>query len=496
MSQPSSDAARLEMRDIRKAFGAQIALGGVSLKIHAGEVHALVGENGAGKSTLMKILSGAYQPDSGTMFVDGQPYAPANPADGRQRGVGMIYQELSIAPHLSVAENIWLGIEPQKGLVLDRTKMRTEAQATLAGLGHGTIDVDQPAGQLSVSHQQIVEIARALSMGCKIIVFDEPTSSLAQADVQRLFDLIDQLSRRGLAIIYISHFLEEVRRLSSRLTILRDGQSVACHVTSAITDDAIVAEMVGREVKDLYPRSQRQLGEILLEATIPQRGTLTLRRGEVVGLCGLVGAGRTEFLRAVFGLEENTSQKITIAGHSQLAEPRNNWLHRMGLVSENRKEEGLALELSIADNVCLPALKKVAKLGFVSPATCEAHTVEWIDKFGIRCQGPNQAIGRLSGGNQQKAAIARLLEADCDILLLDEPTRGIDIAAKAKIYEIIDQLVADPIRPRAVLMVSSYLPELLGVCDRIAAVRRGQVGEATPVAQTNSEKLMRAATGV
>ena len=496
MSDSSQGTTRLEMRDIRKAFGPQIALGGVSLKVQAGEVHALVGENGAGKSTLMKILSGAYQPDAGAMWVDGQPYAPTNPAEARQRGVGMIYQELSIAPHLSVAENIWLGIEPKNGILLDRVKMRTEAQATLAGLGHGDIDVDQPAGKLSVSHQQIIEIARALSMGCKIIVFDEPTSSLAQADVQRLFELIDQLSRRGLSIIYISHFLEEVRRLSSRLTILRDGQSVACHATPSITDDAIVAEMVGREVKDLYPRSPRKVGEVLLEAKIPNRGTLTLRRGEVVGLCGLVGAGRTEFLRALFGLEENTDQTLRLAGATHRTEPRSNWLHHMGLVSENRKEEGLALELSIADNVCLPALQKIAKLGFVSPQTCNAHTTVWIEKFGIRCQGPQQAIGRLSGGNQQKAAIARLLEADCDILLLDEPTRGIDIAAKAKIYEIIDQLVADPIRPRAVLMVSSYLPELLGVCDRIAAVRRGQVGEATPVAETNSEKLMRAATGI
>ena len=302
------------MRGIKKAFGAQVALAGVSLKLAAGEVHALVGENGAGKSTLMKILSGAYQPDSGEMWVDGKPYAPANPSEARQRGVGMIYQELSIAPHLSVAENIFLGIEPRNGLLIDHAKMRSEANKTLSSLGHSNIDVNQSAGDLSVSQQQIVEIARALSMGCKIIVFDEPTSSLAQADVERLFDLIDTLAKRGLSIIYISHFLEEVRRLTSRLTILRDGASVAVYETKSIDDAKIVAEMVGREVKDLYPRSQRTIGPVLLEANIPGSGKLTLRRGEVVGLCGLVGAGRTEFLRAIFGLDTIEGKKVLVNG--------------------------------------------------------------------------------------------------------------------------------------------------------------------------------------
>ena len=483
------------MRGIKKAFGAQVALAGVSLKLSAGEVHALVGENGAGKSTLMKILSGAYQPDSGEMWVDGKPYAPANPSEARRRGVGMIYQELSIAPHLSVAENIFLGIEPRNGLLIDHAKMRAEANKTLASLGHGNIDVNEPAGELSVSQQQIVEIARALSMGCKIIVFDEPTSSLAQADVERLFDLIDTLAKRGLSIIYISHFLEEVRRLTSRLTILRDGASVAVYETKSIDDAKIVAEMVGREVKDLYPRSQRNIGPVLLEATIPGSGKLTLRRGEVVGLCGLVGAGRTEFLRAIFGLDTIEGKNVLVNGTQKTSDPRSNWQAHLGFVSENRKEEGLALDLSIGDNVCLPALSKLGKVGFISPSQRSQHTARWISDFGIRCQGPDQPIGNLSGGNQQKAAIARLLEADCDILLLDEPTRGIDIAAKAKIYEVINQLVTDPKNPKAVLMVSSYLPELLGVCDRIATVCRGELSEAVPVSETNSEKLMRAATG-
>jgi ribose transport system ATP-binding protein len=267
------------------------------------------------------------------------------------------------------------------------------------------------------------------------------------------------------------------------------------HETKSIDDAKIVAEMVGREVKDLYPRNQRTIGPVLLEANIPGSGKLTLRRGEVVGLCGLVGAGRTEFLRAIFGLDTIEGKNVLVNGIQKTSDPRSNWQAHLGFVSENRKEEGLALDLSIGDNVCLPALSKLGKIGFISPTQRSLHTTRWISDFGIRCQGSDQPIGNLSGGNQQKAAIARLLEADCDILLLDEPTRGIDIAAKAKIYEVINRLVTDPKNPKAVLMVSSYLPELLGVCDRIATVCRGQLSEAVPVSETNSEKLMRAATG-
>ncbi len=488
-----SSEQRLEMRAIRKSFGAQAALDGVSLSVAPGEVHALVGENGAGKSTLMKVLSGAHQPDGGEMTLDGRPYAPADPHEARRRGVGMIYQELSIAPHLTVAENIFLGLEPRRGLLLDCAALRARAADTLRGLGHAGIDVDAAAGTLSISQQQIVEIARSLAMGCRVIVFDEPTSSLAQEDVAQLFKLIDSLAARGLAIIYISHFLEEVRRLSSRLTVLRDGRSVATHRTTEVTDAQIVTEMVGRSVAELYPRTPHRPGEALLAAEIPGRGALTVRRGEVVGLCGLVGAGRTEFLRALFGLDR-TAASVRVGAFTLPAGTRVRWLRHVGMVSENRKEEGLALALGIADNVCLPSLRQLGRGGFISPAQRSVHTTRWIEDLGIRCQDPDQPIGRLSGGNQQKAAFARLLEADCDLLLLDEPTRGIDIAAKAKIYQVIDRLVTDPVRPRAVLMVSSYLPELLGVCDRIAVVRRGQLGPLRAVADISSEALMREAT--
>ena len=486
-----SPAPRLEMRGIAKSFGTNRALDGIDLTVAAGEVLALVGENGAGKSTLMKVLSGAHAPDAGSMWLDGQPYAPRDPHQARCQGVGMIYQELSIAPHLTVTENLVLGVEPKKGWQFDRKAARQLTQETLARLGHGSINVDALASSLSISQLQIVEIGRSLALGCKVMVFDEPTSSLAQEDVRRLFELIDRLAAQGIAIIYISHFLEEVRRLSSRLTILRDGRSVATHVTSAVSDAAIVASMVGRDVAELYPRSPRVPGEILLRAKVEGRGDVEVRRGDVLGICGLVGSGRTELLRGIFGLEPG---QRTVGDQIVASQPRASWQAGMGMVSENRKTEGLALDLTIGDNLCLPSLQRLGPANLVRPSLRHQHTQHWITDLDIRCQGPEQVIGGLSGGNQQKVALARLLEAECDVLLLDEPTRGIDIAAKARIYQAIDRLATHPTRPRAIVMVSSYLPELLGTCDRIAVMGRNGLGPARPVAEVSADRLMAEAT--
>jgi ribose transport system ATP-binding protein len=482
------------MHGIVKAFGQNQALDRVDLQVMPGEVHALVGENGAGKSTLMKVLSGAHAPDAGTMQLDGQPFSPCDPGEARARGVGMIYQELSMAHHLSVAENMMLGSEPRRGPWFDRKASRTLARDTLAELGHADIDVDVLAGSLPISRQQIVEIGRSLALGCKLIVFDEPTSSLAQEDARRLFDLIERLSARGISIIYISHFLEEVRQIATRLTILRDGRSVGTHATADITDSQVVAGMVGRDVSQLYPRSPRLPGETLLHSKVVGRGELEVRRGEVLGIYGLVGSGRTELLRGIFGL--NPGGHSMVAGKLNPQDPPSSWAASMGFVSENRKEEGLALGLGIGDNISLPSLGRLGRGGLVWPARRARHTWRWISELGIRCEGPDQLIGTLSGGNQQKAALARLLEAECDILLLDEPTRGIDIAAKARIYDVIDRLVTDPTRPRAIVMVSSYLPELLGICDRIAVMGPRGLGLARPVAEITPESLMAEATSL
>ena len=489
------------MRGIRKTFGPTVALGRVDLDVLPGEVHALVGENGAGKSTLMKILSGAHSADGGEMEIDGKPYHPRNPLDARAAGVGMIYQELSIASHLTVEENIVLGMEPMKGLFVDRKAMRARALEALAHFDHPDIQPDTIAGELSVSALQLVEIGRSLAMGCKLLVFDEPTSSLAQKDIERLFSLIDRLKAQGISIIYISHFLEEVKRLASRLTVLRDGSVVGTRDVSQVTPEEVVAMMVGRDVEDLYPRSGHQRGEKLLEIRglsgrrKPTAVNLDLHRGEVVGIAGLVGSGRTEFLRTLFGLDPTSGGEVFVHGKSGTADPRKRWQQGLGILSENRKEEGLALNRSIADNVTLTCLGRFGKCGMLSPGKQNSATTVWIERLGIKCQGPTQPVGALSGGNQQKAAFARLLEHDVDVLLLDEPTRGIDIAAKARIYEAINEVVTDPVRPRAVIIISSYLPELFGVCDRIAVMSQGKLTRAVPVENLTPHDVMLVATG-
>jgi ribose transport system ATP-binding protein len=484
---------RLRMEGVHKRFGATRALAGVDLHVNAGEVLALVGENGAGKSTLMKVLSGAHQPDQGSMWLDGQPYAPRNPLEARRSGVAMIYQELSLAPHLSVMENILLGMEPTRGPVLKWDEIRRRAGAALAQLGRSDIPLDLPVSELSIASQQMVEIARAVAIGCRVLVLDEPTSSLTRPDIRHLFDLVRRLRAQGLAIVYISHFLEEVKEISDRFTVLRDGKSVGGGETRAAKSEQIIALMVGRSVDDLYPRSPRQAGDVVLEVQDlassgkPRHATLQLRRGEIVGIAGLIGAGRTELLRTLFGLRPVRQGRVRLASFTGPDSPRGRWQQGMGMVSEDRKLEGLALNLSVADNVTLSSLGM-----FVSPAEQERATRKWIDRLAIRCRAPGQPVGALSGGNQQKVAIARLLHHDVDVLLLDEPTRGIDVGSKAQIYRIVDELACSG---KSVLMVSSYLPELLGVCDRIAVMCRGVLGPARPVAEINEHQIMQEAIG-
>lgn len=505
MSEQSGDGVRLRMENIRKTFGPTRALTGVNLEVRAGEVHALIGENGAGKSTLMKVLSGAYQPDEGALWLDGLPYRPRGPLDGRRAGVAMIYQELSLAPHLSVAENILLGVEPTLGPCIRHTELRRRAAVALAGIGHADIPLDAPAGSLPLAVQQVVEIARCLSTGCRILVLDEPTSSLAREDVGRLFDMIRRLKTQGLAVVYISHVLEEVAQISDRYTVLRDGASVGSGETRSGDPRQWVALMVGREVKELYPRSVRTRGECLLEVSglagrrKPAEASLQLHRGEVVGLAGLVGAGRTEFLRAVFGLDPVRRGVVRVGGYSGPARPALRWLQGVGMVSENRKEEGLALGLSVAENLTLPRTARPGVAWLVSPAQQRRAVQPWIERLRIRCVSADQAVRGLSGGTQQKVALARLLHAEVDVLLLDEPTRGIDVGAKAEIYRLIDQLAAgspaDGLSPKAVLIVSSYLPELLGLCDRIAVMRRGMLAPARAVEEWDEHRLGMAAMG-
>jgi ribose transport system ATP-binding protein len=484
------------MRGIRKTFGATVALDGVDLAVSSGEICGLIGQNGAGKSTLMSILAGAQSPDAGTMAIDGVPFAPRNPIEARRAGVAMIYQELSLAPHLTVMENILLGAEPMRFGLLDRARMRETAAKALAELGHTDISPEATVSSLSVAAQQLVEIARAIAVGCRVLVLDEPTSSLGYDDVQKLFALLRRLKEQGLGIVYISHFIEEVKTVADRFVVLRDGRNAGGGLAAEATHHQIVELMVGSAVDTLFPRSPRQQGAPLLEVEglEPGGATFTLHRGEILGIAGLIGSGRTRLLRTVFGLEPVRSGRVRVGVVSGAGTPERRWHQGVGILSEDRKSEGLALALSVGDNMTMTRLDPFGRAGLLSPSRQREATNTWIARMDIKCAGPDQPAAELSGGNQQKIAIARLLHHGVDVLILDEPTRGIDVGSKAQIYRLIDGLVAESGGAKAVLMVSSYLPELLGLCDRIAVMRRGRLGPARPANGLSEHDLMMAAT--
>ena len=497
MAEELTAAPRFEMRGVRKTFGATVALDGVDFAVRAGEVCALVGQNGAGKSTLMGILAGAIRPDAGEMRLEGTPYAPRQPIEARRAGVAMIYQELSLAPHLSVMENIVLGVEPTRFGVVQRDRVRATATAALEELGRHDIAPRALVSALSPAAQQLVEIARALATGCRVLILDEPTSSLGHDDVRRLFDLIGRLKLQGHAIVYISHFIEEVKEVSDRFVVLRDGRNAGQGTTADARADEIVSVMVGRTVGDLYPRSPRAQGELLLkvDALMPGSASFSLRRGEILGIAGLLGAGRTRLLRTLFGLAPVKGGRVTLGVYSGAASPHARWRQGMGMLSEDRGGEGLAAGLSVADNVTGSRLDGLGPGVLVWPSRQDAAARRWIDRLAIRCAGPRQTVAELSGGNQQKGAMARLLHHDVDVLVLDEPTRGIDVASKAEIYRVIDTLVSSGETPKAVLLVCSYLPELLGVCDRIAVMSRGRLGPARRVEEWTEHSLLMDASG-
>ncbi|MHC4737575.1 MAG: sugar ABC transporter ATP-binding protein [Planctomycetota bacterium] len=488
----------LQMEGICKRFGGTVALEDVGIRVTGGEVLALVGENGAGKSTLMKVVSGAIRADRGKMRLGGVDYQPGSPLEARRAGVAMIYQELSLAGHLSVEENIMLGMEPARLGVVRWKEVRSRAVKALKDFDNPELTAEARVSRLSVGSQQLVEIARALAIGCRVLVLDEPTSSLTRQDADRLFEIIQQLKHQGKAIVYISHFIEEINRIADRVTVLRDGKVVGTSDVSGLTTEKIIAQMVGREVKELYPRSERQVGEVVLEIKDlggidkPESASLQLRRGQILGIAGLVGAGRTELLRTLFGLDAVRNGEIRIGFYTGPASPVRRWAQGVGFLSEDRKEEGLALSMTISDNMTLSKLKGFGPLGFVFPSRQARASQWWIERLGIRCGGPKDLISSLSGGNQQKVAIARLLQHDVDVLLLDEPTRGVDVASKAMIYKLIDELAVDS---KAVLMVSSYLPELMGICDGVAVMCRGRLGASRGIDEVDEHKLMSEATG-
>jgi ribose transport system ATP-binding protein len=489
---------RLRLNGIRKSFGATHALKGVSLSVHAGAGLAVIGENGAGKSTLMKVLSGAHAPDAGTMELDGEPYAPSDPLEARRRGVAMIYQELNLAPHLTVEENIVLGVEPSRWGLLDRRRRREEARKALADL-HTSISPSAPVSALTIAQQQLVEIARALVHEPRVLILDEPTSSLTGVDVEHLYAVLDRLRARGVSILYISHFLEECQRVCSDYVVLRDGESVGAGDLTSVPMREIIRMMVGREVNELYPRTPHTIQGPLLELRRlagrpkPRSMTCVVREGEIFGLFGLIGAGRTETLRALFGLDAVESGTAHIGGMDVTGwSPRKQLRGGMALLSEDRKREGLLLNRSIAENLLITRPEPISRAGFLRLRAEQHMALDWMERLDVRAQGAQQPVGELSGGNQQKVAFGRLLYHQARLLLLDEPTRGIDVGSKASIYRRIGRAAE---QGKTVVLVSSYIPELLGVCDTIAVCCRGEVVAVKPAAEWNEHDLISAAIG-
>ncbi len=490
----------LQLKGICKSFGANKALDHVDLEIKSGEVHALVGENGAGKSTLMKILSGVIPPDEGTMFFHGNPYLPKSTHDARMKGISMIYQELNIAPHLTVEENMTLGLETNMfGLVVKQSEIVSEV---LSQLGHAEIDPSVKTGALKLAKQQIVEIARSLMIETEVVIMDEPTSSISLEDKRALFGIVKQLTEKGIAVIYISHFLEEIQEIADRYTVLRDGRTVDTGEIENTTLKNIIQKMVGREVTELYPTKKYNLGEVVLDvndvsSSIQPTGkaSFMVRRGEILGVAGLIGAGRTEAIKAIFGIDKAISGEVTINSKpsikAYLMHPALALTSGVDYLSEDRKEEGLALNLSVGDNITLSTLAKYARWGFIQQSIENQSIWKWIHKLNIKSGTPENKVNNLSGGNQQKLCIARLLNHDSDILFLDEPTKGVDVGSKSEIYRIISQL-AD--QGKAIVLISSYLPELFGICNSLAVMYKGTLSMKKKINQWTEEEVMLFAT--
>ncbi|HEY6802500.1 MAG TPA: sugar ABC transporter ATP-binding protein [Pyrinomonadaceae bacterium] len=491
----------LSLTNIHKRFGQTIALDGVNLDLRKGEVHALIGENGAGKSTLMNVIAGSLRPDEGSMTLDGKPYVPSNPLDARLNGIALIHQELSLCSHLTVAENILLGIEPSQLGWLDRDKLIQRTNDVLKTFPHADIRPDKRVSDLSVAARQIVEISRAIAARAQIILMDEPTSSLQRDDVTQLFTLIRKLSSEGISVVYISHFLEEVRQISDRFTVLRDGRSVATGEIANTSDDELIAKMVGRSQQTLFPPRSSSVGETILSVRnlaappLLKDAGFDLRRGEILGIAGLMGSGRTPLLRAIFGLDRPARGTVTV-NKKLLANGRNTPAMRLveglGYLSEDRKGDGLTLNQSVADNTTITKFSSCSTFGWLDLGKQRRQAETLVRTLNIKTQNVRQAVGSLSGGNQQKVIVARLLHQDAEILLLDEPTRGIDIGSKAQVYETIARCAE---QGKAVLMVSSYLPELFGMCDRLAVMSRGRLSEAKSIDQWTPESVLQAAIG-
>ena len=486
----------VRMRDIHKAFGPVKVLEGVAFELLPGEVHALMGENGAGKSTLMKILTGIYAPDSGSIEVDGQPVSITSPADAEKHGIAIIHQELNLIPSLSVADNLFLGRELHRFGLLDRKSMAIRAKEWLARVGMERLDPGTLVERLSVGQQQMVEIARALGQKARVLIMDEPTAALTERETNTLFALIRELRAQGTGIVYVSHRMEEIFAICDRISVLRDGQFVGTRPIPGLAFDEVVKMMVGRTLDARYPQRTPNIGSIRLTAEhigggIVHDVSFELHAGEVLGVAGLMGAGRTELARLLFGLDKLEAGRVTLDGKVVTPKTPSEAIHAgFGFVTEDRKAQGLVLDMSLRENVSLPRVP--ARAGLVDRPAEKKQTRGLIDALKIRTRDMELDVRALSGGNQQKVVLAKWLALKPRVLILDEPTRGVDVGGKAEIYHIINQLAEQGV---AILMISSELPEVLAMSDRILVMHEGHATALLDAHGATQEAVMTAATG-
>lgn len=489
----------LEMRGICKRFPGVVALDGVDLAVNRGEVHLLLGENGAGKSTLMKVLSGAYPMDTGSIRIDGRQTAITSPLHARELGIAMIYQEMNLVPNLSAAENIFLGREPARFGFVRRGPMEREADRLLAGL-HAGFRSSTPVRDLPVARQQLVEISKALSLKARVIVMDEPTAALTQRETKDLFAIIRRLKRSGVAIIYITHRLEEARAIGDRVTVLRDGRRVATAVLRGISDGRLINLMVGRKLSQVFPTLPRpRAADALRVEGLTRRGafgpiSFTLHEGEILGLSGLIGSGRTELARCLIGADPVSTGTIFVRGRRTVfSSPGDAQRHGVCLLPEDRKAHGLVLGLPVLENVSLASLKRLSRFGFMRAAAERKEVGGLVDRLRVRTPGLSQIARNLSGGNQQKLVLAKWLAVGPRVLIFDEPTRGIDVGARSEVYKLMTGLAS---RGVAILMISSDLPEVLGMSHRVAVMHAGKIAGILPRARAKPNAALRLAMGL
>lgn len=487
----------LELKSITKEYPGVTALKDVSIQFETGEVHAIMGENGAGKSTLIKTISGAISPNAGKIVIDGKEYSQMNPTLSKSLGIGVIYQEFNLIPELSVAENIFLGRRLTNGLTIDRKLMNKKAAEIIEGFGIN-LNVNQPVRMLTVAYQQLVEIAKSISNDVRVLIMDEPSAPLTNREIDAMFSIIEKLKQKGIAIIYISHRMDEVFKISDRISVMRDGEYIGTKLTSETNKAELISMMVGRSLDEQFPAAEKTIGDVVLELknintpTLLKNISFSVRAGEILGLAGLVGAGRTETARAIYGADPYTGDIYIDGKKVNIERPKDGIREGIALIPEDRKKHGALLELNIRENISFVSIKDISKMSVVNKNKDKSLAQEYIDRLKIKTPSMEQLVKNLSGGNQQKVVLAKSLASSSKIMIFDEPTRGIDVGAKYEIYVLMNQLAQEGM---AIIMISSEMPELLGMSDRIIVMHEGEIAGELSKEEATQTKILELASG-